>query len=972
MVDFSDAQRFIAKVVPFTPGAYVNLHYFTTSKKPGGLYYMQGVPVQSVTEFVKQVKRCVDNPSGARDIYFCTSSQSEVGTKQGARGSFNIAVRKMENAVEQKSFRLDLDVGEKKGYQTRKDALAALANLIKLTSLPKPNVVVSSGSGGFHIYWIVAEPIPITEWQPYADALVEAALESGMVFDSGCTTDAVRILRVPETLNYKSNPPKPVTLDLFSEVDYLKDKIFACLEPWLGRAPRVTAKGKTLAPDENDELRAGLEREYAPADINRLAESCAWIKYSIDTGGVDNENLLRRFAFAIALRCMEPKDAAWALMRLRETVTDEEFLDQYGRAQADFVKKELPIPYCTSIDRERKGACKDCPHLEKGKNPLAFAVGTQLVPAAACSLAPFLVGTEYHVGADEKVYRSTTDEDGAILNELIFPYPIRDPWMAKDQGGGFIWNFNTTIMDGSHLDAAIKCEDVCAIDASRKALSKRSMFIPHMTQATQDFLMTFLQNLRNSPGSVIPASPFGWAENDDKIIQGFTFGGKTWARGAITPAAAPMNALASKYKPAGDTEQWRQAAKLMIEQGRPELDCIIASAFAAPLVRFTGHKGMTIGAWSLESGVGKSTALEIAQAVWGSPTAISGLTDTTVSTGMKLGQLKNLPVYWDELKSQEQTKHFVNMMFQVSSGNDRNRGRRDGTLAETKEWQTLLFYASNEALYDAILQHTKTTTAGHMRVFEYEVRPTEQPNIHTAGMVTRLVGTLRQNHGGIGLEYAKYLGENYEKVALDVAKISDALEKALHAENDERYWICAIAVLLVGASLSNKLGFTAFDIKGMRDFLAMELKRMQAKKREAPNDMAKGENVIAALGAFLNEMGVEHSLTTNIIWTNAGRPQQGHVKVIGDGTQHVSRLKVVNVQKGRDDHQVRIRCSALTEWLKKNEYPYTGFTTSLGRHFGAKKGRWFLASGTTFGGDKEYLWHINTKGTALESAITWE
>lgn len=77
---------------------------------------------------------------------------------------------------------------------------------------PSPTMVVRSGGrGGCHAYWALDEPA--SPWQ------VEAAnrsLARRLDADEACF-DATRILRPPSTLNFKYEPPAPVTLEICAD-----------------------------------------------------------------------------------------------------------------------------------------------------------------------------------------------------------------------------------------------------------------------------------------------------------------------------------------------------------------------------------------------------------------------------------------------------------------------------------------------------------------------------------------------------------------------------------------------------------------------------------------------------------------------------------------------------------------------------------------------------------------------------------
>ena len=127
--------------------------------------------------------------------------------------------RTQDNAEYMKSFWLDLDCGEGKPYPSQTDALEALLSFCKTVKLPAPTIV-NSGNG-IHVYWILKNAIHKDEWNPIAKNLKNLCKEKGLEADPAVTADSARILRVPDTLNYKTDPPAEVSiLHESSEVDF--------------------------------------------------------------------------------------------------------------------------------------------------------------------------------------------------------------------------------------------------------------------------------------------------------------------------------------------------------------------------------------------------------------------------------------------------------------------------------------------------------------------------------------------------------------------------------------------------------------------------------------------------------------------------------------------------------------------------------------------------------------------------------
>ena len=142
------------------------------------------------------------------DLESFVESKKDTGTNIFvAMSSFKGYSRKADEARAVKSFFVDLDVGEGKGYDTKQDALDAIDIFIEANELPPP-VRIDSG-GGVHAYWIFDKDVPADEWKPYAEKFKNFCLSHGLNIDPVVTADLARILRCPDTFNQKTDPPIP-------------------------------------------------------------------------------------------------------------------------------------------------------------------------------------------------------------------------------------------------------------------------------------------------------------------------------------------------------------------------------------------------------------------------------------------------------------------------------------------------------------------------------------------------------------------------------------------------------------------------------------------------------------------------------------------------------------------------------------------------------------------------------------------
>ncbi|MCW1966413.1 hypothetical protein [Polynucleobacter sp.] len=120
--------------------------------------------------------------------------------------------RTQDNATNLCSFWLDLDSHGGGKYQSPEEALADLERFIDHSNLPVPSYIHHTGHG-IHAVWATDKIMPPNEWLPTAKALRELAEDFGLDVDGEVTTDAARVLRIPNTINFRDrSAPIPTKL----------------------------------------------------------------------------------------------------------------------------------------------------------------------------------------------------------------------------------------------------------------------------------------------------------------------------------------------------------------------------------------------------------------------------------------------------------------------------------------------------------------------------------------------------------------------------------------------------------------------------------------------------------------------------------------------------------------------------------------------------------------------------------------
>ena len=448
------AREYLAQVVPWPaagePG-YVAIMY-TVPGKAEGHQFWRGRAVRTLDEAEKALKWILAQPD-TLNVYACMSLQAKATetTKNGL--TYYKAMRNQENALALKSLFLDMDVKDK-GYRSEKEAVAALIAFKNKIDLPVPSTIAKSG-GGIHVYWTFNRALSPQEWQPLAQALVNAAKDFGLEFDAGCTIDSARVLRVPNTWNRKYNPPLPVELvtnGKHPEYDYEElEKILAPYKDLIPVTRKVTIQPldpKIFPPrapiTEETELGAGLQKEEIRFDINEVATHCPFIKTALDTGGRDYNQPLWNLTTLISTFCEDGRAQAHRLGNQHPEYTQRSTDELFDRKERVKEEKGLGWPYCKTISDNGCKACQSCPHFSKGKSPLHLALprcsssglvtspgnstpfsspaGASSSASAAQLTAPVAGQTSILTGADPLDFITTavTDAVRRINNEFFY------------------------------------------------------------------------------------------------------------------------------------------------------------------------------------------------------------------------------------------------------------------------------------------------------------------------------------------------------------------------------------------------------------------------------------------------------------------------------------------------------------------------------------------------------------------------
>lgn len=969
MNDLAQLSEFLARAVPWPEDGqefFVNAHW-TAAGKNGGVFWT-GRASKSHKDLVNNIKWALGLPD-TRDIYVCMSGQSTAEHKTSKAGrTYLTPVRNQQNVAGLKSLYIDLDVGKADGYPDIKAAFTALGNFCREANIPRPTMVVGSG-GGAHAHWLLARALMRDEWQPLANALAEATRQHGLKCDTQCTVDSARVLRPPNTWNCKLEQKRPTRfIGTPLDFDYSVERMQEALAPFAvsGSAPMV-AQGVALGPlpaklqgvAVANEFGAGVETKAPDVDLDQAALECPFLAEALATGGASYAQPLWNLTTLIATFTEGKRDDAHRMADQHPEYDPDQTDILYSRKERERLEKNIGWPKCSSILNAGCTLCKSCKHLTAGKSPLHHAPKPVALPAQVGSL-PLPLPSGYSRDAAGMVSLAMRADDGSTVQVPVLDYPVNDAWLQKQPEWAI--NFTTTTHVGAQTQVSIPFEKITK-DALVKALQGQGVVAkPSQHKRVLEFLMSFIAHLQKQKNSVVASVPYGWNSNPlTGQLDGFVYGGQIWGPGAPRPASNADAEITRQYSPHGERAPWDDAVAMVTSQGRPELNAIIASSFGAPLMMFTGHTGTLMSVFSQGSGIGKTAAIQVAQSVWGHPTFKMQLDDTTVSSANKMGRLYSLPIYWDEIKAQEDYQKFVNLIFQLTAGRERQRARADMSLAKAETWRTMIVSATNESLLDHIGVVTRGTTAGIYRIFEYEITASKtMKGFVDSSVADRTLARLSRNYGVVGLEYAKWLGANVQKCDDDMGDLLRSLNIELKSINDERFWVTSVGCVLLGARYAVELGYAPdINLDELKAFLVKVFYQMREHRNDTHVDLTNQSNVVNMLAQYANAMRPNTVFTDNL-WMTRGKPRPGYVNVLGTPRDDTVPIYV---HVAKNQRIMRASSTQLSEWLKQRHLPRQALMKALVSELGAKTVKGRLGGGTPYATElAEYLIEIDFSG----------
>lgn len=726
--------------------------------------------------------------------------------------------RKKENVQALRTFWLDLDCRGKKAteYKDVGEALVAVRTLCKTTGLPKP--ILATSGGGLHAYWPLSEDISRTQWEHGAAALAAACHSQSIKLDPA-VMEVARVMRLPGTLNYKSNPPAlaeviseahtPISFeDFISFVGYVAPATLVPTPTSLfGAAPKgngLTTLGSSLKQEMFKKANFGVLIERSEEGYG-----CEQLRHAHAERATLPEPLWRA-ALSVANVCDDRIEAI-------KSVSEDH--PGYNLQEAVAKAEGTAGPYtCQEFLKLNPTACEGCALWGRIKSPVMVGMddfappGVDLRNLDPETGKPYIIPAypaPFYRGIRGGIWRAPLEgEEGK--NFCVYEYDLYIVKRLMDESGySFIVRYhhpsdgvrNFTITNKQYADKVefrklLAAEDVTVTDFS----------YGHLLM----FFHLFMNQFRVAKKVDQMRSQFGWADNDSKFIVGDR---EVTALGTFySPPSKSTSSFIKHLGPRGSFDKWREVFELYGMPGMEPHAFAALTAFGAPLLRFFGQRGLVLNLIHPSSGTGKTTVLHMCNSVWGSPDGLVSVKEDTMNARLfRMGVFNNLPVTIDEATNM-QAIDTSNFLYSSSQGKakDRMMSSSNELRKNNTTWQTMVLCTSNSSFYEKLSRLKQSPDGELMRLIEYKIA--KNGVLETERAKEMFDYQLLENYGHAGLIYADYCLKNLEAVQQLCTRIQKKIDGELDLTQRERFWSAGAGANIAGGMLAKQSGVLDWDL----------------------------------------------------------------------------------------------------------------------------------------------------------------
>jgi hypothetical protein len=619
------------------------------------------------------------------------------------------------------------------------------------------------------------ESIPFNVYKPVAIKFKELATTQ-MLADKAVMADGARILRCPNTFNYKTEPPAPT--GFISDTIYQYS--FQAFKDFLGTSQEDIDADifASVSKGLDDDTRALLKLDnysYAFSELVKRSftgTGCEQIKNIIINAKTISRDLWAG-GLTIAVVCT---DGATAIHKMSE---DHEEYD-YNKTQRTANSFDKPRT-CEWFKDTAPHLCEGCPHAGKIKSPISLARELKVEPEPiteptkeelAVAIKPIFPGflKPFVRGENGGIYfvpPPKIDKDGISHSEdpvLVIPhdlYPIQRLYSVID---GECLTMRLLLPNDAIREFLLPMKDVYAQDKFKSIMASQGvLYNPAMINHLTQYIIKWGQYMVEKIQADIMRMQMGWTEErvekDRWHKKAFVIGNTE-----IQPDGSERTAAASPYVKGlskvlttnGTYERWQESANKLNLPGLELHAFVMLSGFGSPLMCYTSTSGVAMSLLG-RSGSAKTGALYSALSIFGNPKDLSVVEATDNGLTGRYLALHNIMFGIDEIGNKD-GKALSQLIHKVSHGKAKIR-MQASTNAEREYEQSaslIATFTTNESIYNK-LEGIKSSPDGEVaRLIEFFIKQPEILQGAEGGVVGRQIfDAFRFNYGHAGPRFIK-------------------------------------------------------------------------------------------------------------------------------------------------------------------------------------------------------------------------
>ena len=753
-----------------------------------------------------------------------------------------------ENAKSRRSFHIDIDVGEEKGYPTRKEAARAVVEVVHKLNLPQP--IINSSGGGFHLYWPLAEDIPWQEWKEMATSFRALLKSNGLKFDYPVSVDAVRFLRAVGTTNYKYDPPRPVKNLPTNFAITPPDKFAALIKHEADPLAGAESVADMFAPSTD----LVVTKEYRPSDADAVARHCSFVGAFKEHGfGGGGKEPSWWAALGVVKHCIDGvgkcHEFGLAADNYDPGYTDEK-IENWDRGPTT----------CEYIEGSLGWDCSACPHRGNITSPIQLgekeAEIEQLKEQAETITGPWWPKGYGWDEAKHQMYATVWNEEEEREERVFFStskfYVETRVLDDSSQWAMLVHRLKYCKSDGTEAWESFTVETKLTARPTDLAvkLAEREVYMHGKSGNSylSGLFKAYGDSLRMQQKETATHRVMGWhssASSVDKhdpvyplTADGFVIGNKL-----VTVDGVQEIILSDKVKhkwrkgfgSSGTPAEWaRFVHNTYVKPDLIPYQFIILTDFASPLASLfckSEYHGNVV-AISGESGWAKTSTSHIGLSIWGNPKMleVSGNPkqgSTTLSFMRSLSTLRHIGPLLDEVT--KQPAHIIGeMIYAIIMGESRERLGPDGNpLPADSPWSSFTKITSNNPIMHRVAEDdtdsVEASEAIQRRLFEVNLDrlPYERSDfVGDPDMGMKVQDFIASQYGTIGPLWVRYILEHMDEIVKD---LDDALYECKHRAFDaagDRFHDYFEAAMLVTCKHVSKAGLMHPNTASIQQFIS--------------------------------------------------------------------------------------------------------------------------------------------------------